>query len=150
MQGAAPLCDIPLPCCFFTGPWTVVRSTLCMLRWVAAFCWPLRPVFLTVWCRFCIRGAQYLAHWGCTGCCGGRFSVFAVHSPPHPVSHHLPRHVSVGMWSVGLLFLHGALGSHLFFLSRAASGHCVLTAAAACVPCGVISAFPRMPCPLPD
>ena len=31
-----PLCDIPLGCCFFTGPWTVTRSPLRMLRRVAA------------------------------------------------------------------------------------------------------------------
>ena len=39
-----PLCDIPSGCCFFTGPWTVTRSPLRMLRRVAAFCRPLRPV----------------------------------------------------------------------------------------------------------
>ena len=32
-----PLCDIPSSCCFFTGPRTVTRSSLHMLRWVAAF-----------------------------------------------------------------------------------------------------------------
>ena len=32
-----PLCDIPSNCCFFTGPWTVTRSSLRMLRRVAAF-----------------------------------------------------------------------------------------------------------------
>ena len=32
-----PLCDIPSGCCSFTGPWTVTRSSLRMLRWVAAF-----------------------------------------------------------------------------------------------------------------
>ena len=41
-----PLCDIPSGCCFFTGPWTVTRSSLRMLRRVAAFCRPLRPVLL--------------------------------------------------------------------------------------------------------
>ena len=45
---ARPLCDIPSGCCFFTGPWTVTRSSLCMLRRVAAFCRPLRPVLLLV------------------------------------------------------------------------------------------------------
>ena len=45
---SAPLCDIPSGCCFFTGPWTVTRSSLRMLRRVAAFCWPLRPVLLLV------------------------------------------------------------------------------------------------------
>ena len=42
------LCDIPSGCCFFTGPWTVTRSSLRMLRRVAAFCRPLRPVLLLV------------------------------------------------------------------------------------------------------
>ena len=41
---SAPLCDIPSGCCSFTGPWTVTRSSLRMLRRVAAFCRPLRPV----------------------------------------------------------------------------------------------------------
>ena len=44
----APPCDIPSGCCFFTGPWTVTRSSLRMLRRVAAFCRPLRPVLLLV------------------------------------------------------------------------------------------------------
>ena len=57
------------------------------------------------------------------------------------VVHHLPRCVSVCMWSVGSLFLHGALDSHPVFPPRAASGRCVLTAAAARVPAGVVSAF---------
>ena len=43
-----PLCDIPSGCYSFTGPWTVTRSSLRMLRRVAAFCWPLRPVLLLV------------------------------------------------------------------------------------------------------
>ena len=43
-----PLCNIPSGCCFFTGPWTVTRSSLRMLRWVAAFCRPLRPLLLLV------------------------------------------------------------------------------------------------------
>ena len=45
---ANPLCDIPSGCCFFTGPWTVTRSSLRMLRRVAAFCRPLQPVLLLV------------------------------------------------------------------------------------------------------
>ena len=44
----APLCDIPSGCCSFTGPWTVTRSSLRMLRRVAAFCRSLRPVLLLV------------------------------------------------------------------------------------------------------
>ena len=43
-----PLCDSPSGCCSFTGPWTVTRSPLRMLRRVAAFCRPLRPVLLLV------------------------------------------------------------------------------------------------------
>ena len=43
-----PLGDIPSGCCSFTGPWTVTRSSLRMLRRVAAFCRPLRPVLLLV------------------------------------------------------------------------------------------------------
>ena len=43
-----PLCDIPSGCCCFMGPWTVTRSSLRMLRRVAAFCRPLRPVLLLV------------------------------------------------------------------------------------------------------
>ena len=43
-----PLCDIPSGCCSFTGPWTLTRSSLRMLRRVAAFCRPLRPVLLLV------------------------------------------------------------------------------------------------------
>ena len=84
-----------------------------------------------------------LAYWGCAGCCGDRFSTFAARSPPHS-GRPPPRCVSVGMWSVGLLFLHGALDSHPLFSSRAASGRCVLTAAAACACAGVsASAEPR-------
>ena len=43
-----PLCDIPSGCCSFMGPWTVTRSSLRMLRRVAAFCRPQRPVLLLV------------------------------------------------------------------------------------------------------
>ena len=45
---ASPPCDIPSGRGFFTGPWTVTRSSLRMLRRVAAFCRPLRPVLLLV------------------------------------------------------------------------------------------------------
>ena len=48
VHGCNTLCDIPSGCCFFTGPWTVTRSSLRMLRRVAAFCRPLRPVLLLV------------------------------------------------------------------------------------------------------
>ena len=43
-----PPCDIPSGCCSFTGPWTVTRSSLRLLRRVATFCRPLRPVLLLV------------------------------------------------------------------------------------------------------
>ena len=43
-----PPCDSPSGCCSFTGPWTVTPSALRMLRRVAAFCRPLRPVLLPV------------------------------------------------------------------------------------------------------
>ena len=43
-----PPCDIPSGCCSFTGPRTLTHSSLRMLRRVAAFCRPLRPVLLLV------------------------------------------------------------------------------------------------------
>ena len=43
-----PPCDSPSGRCFFTGPRTVTRSSLRMLRRVAAFCRPRRPVLLLV------------------------------------------------------------------------------------------------------
>ena len=42
-----PLCD-SVWLLFLYGPWTVTRSSLRMLRRLAAFCWPLRPVLLLV------------------------------------------------------------------------------------------------------
>ena len=47
-EARRPPCDIPSRCCSFTGPWTVTRSSLRMLRRVAVFCRPLRPVLLLV------------------------------------------------------------------------------------------------------
>ena len=41
---APPPCGIPSGGGFFARPWTVTRSSLRMLRRVAAFCRPLRPV----------------------------------------------------------------------------------------------------------
>ena len=58
-----PPCDIPSGCCFFTGPWTATRSSLRMLRRVAAFCRPLRPVLLLVsfpWSRSPVVGVPGL------------------------------------------------------------------------------------------
>ena len=43
-----PPCDIPSGCCFFTGPWTVTRSSLCTLRRGSSFCRLLQLVLLLV------------------------------------------------------------------------------------------------------
>ena len=43
-----PLCHIPSGCYFFAGPWTVTRSSIRVLRPVAAFCRPLWRVLLLV------------------------------------------------------------------------------------------------------
>ena len=110
-----------------------------MLHRGAASCRLLRPVFLLV---FLFALAEPSA-WRT----GGVLVAAGVASRPllpTPlrvlVVQHLPRCVSAGMWSVGLLFLHGALDSHPFFPEHAASGRCFLTAAAVCVPAGVVSA----------
>jgi hypothetical protein len=67
-----PLCDIPSGCCSFTGPWTVTRSSLRMLRPVAAFCRPLRPVLLLVsfpqpssWCAGAVPNVAWCAVCAC-------------------------------------------------------------------------------------
>ena len=93
-SGPNPLCDIPSGCWFFTGPWTVTRSSLRMLRRVAAFCRPLRPVLLLVSfprSRSPVVGVLGLWMWqdvpfarqrrpvvGVLGLCGVRLTVFAV------------------------------------------------------------------------
>ena len=61
---ATPLCDIPSDCSFFTGPWTVTRSSLRMLRRVAAFCRPLRPVLRLVSFHW---GTRTAGHRHCGG-----------------------------------------------------------------------------------
>ena len=61
-----PPCDIPSGCCSFTGPWTVPRSSLRMLRRVAAFCRPVRPVLLLVsfpCSRSPIVGVAFACQW---------------------------------------------------------------------------------------
>ena len=98
-----PPCDIPSGCCSFTGPWTVTRSSLRMLRRVAAFCRPLRPVLPlvsfprsrspVVWCAGAVLDVAGCAvcasaapnNWrigGCAGCCRGRLTAFAAPPPP--------------------------------------------------------------------
>ena len=44
--GLPPLCDIPSGGCSFTGPWAVTRSSLPMLRRVAAFLPPPPPTII--------------------------------------------------------------------------------------------------------
>ena len=61
-QTFRPLCDILSGCCSFTGPWTVTRSSLRMLRRVAAFCHPLRLVLLLV----CVSAFVEPSSW-CVG-----------------------------------------------------------------------------------
>ena len=70
-----PRCGIPSGCCFFTAPWTVTRSSLRVLRWVAAAGAPAGVVVV-------LAGPSSWHTGGCAGCCGGRFSVFAAHPPP--------------------------------------------------------------------
>ena len=61
LHSPPPPCDILSGCCFFTGPWTVTRSSLRMLRRVAAACVPAGVVFALAepssWCT----GAVLLA-----------------------------------------------------------------------------------------
>ena len=82
---------------------------------------------------------------GRADCCG----VVARPLPPNPlrflVVHHLPRCVSVGKWSIGLLSSRSP-ASHPFFPSRATPGRCVLAAAAACALAGVVSASAQPSC----
>ena len=51
-----PLCNIPSGCCSFTGPWTVTRSSLRMLRQLLLSVG--RCGRCSCWCRFHVRGAQ--------------------------------------------------------------------------------------------
>ena len=115
-----------------------------MLRRFTAFCWPPRPVFLLVF------GLSEPSSWR-TGVVLLAAGVVSLPLLPTAlrilVVHNLPRCVSVGTWFVGVLFLHGALDSHLVFPSRAVSGRCVLTATAACVPAGVVSTSADPPPP---
>ena len=74
-----PPCDIPSGCCFFTGPWTVTRSSLRMLRPVAAFCRPLRPVYLPVSCP----RSRSPEVWCAGGCAGVVFRLLLPSPPPH-------------------------------------------------------------------
>ena len=79
-----PLCDVPSGCCFFTRPWTVTRSSLRMLRRVAAFCRPLRPVLLLV--SFLPLQSAVVGVLGL--CWMWRDAPFARPPPPSPPEGH--------------------------------------------------------------
>ena len=90
-----PMCDIPSGCCSFTGPWTVTRSSLRMLRRVAAFCRPLRPVLPlvsfprsrspVVWCVGAVLNVA-----GCAVCSLAAPSSWCTPPPPPPHTPQLP------------------------------------------------------------
>ena len=88
---APPPCDIPSGCCSFTGPWTVTRSSLRMLRRVAAFCRPLRPVLLLVSfprSRSPVVGVLGLCWmWRDVPCACQRRPIVGVSPPPPPGAH---------------------------------------------------------------
>ena len=98
-----PPCHIPSGCGFFTGPWTVTRLSLRMLRQVPAFAAFAEPSGLCVGAVLNVAGCAVCASaapssWrngGCAGCCGGRLTVFAAHTPPSSGRPQLPRRVSV-------------------------------------------------------
>ena len=98
-----PPCDIPSGCCFFTGPWTVTRSSLRMLRRVAAFCRPLRwPVLLLV--LFPRSRSPVVGVLGLCWLLWGSFDCFCC---PH-TSVHRPSIacLAVFLCGPGALFLH--------------------------------------------
>ena len=77
----APLCDIPSGCGFPTGPLDThlffpsrAASGRCVLSAAAAGV-PAGVVSA-------LEGSSSWRTGGCAGCCGGRFLVFAAHSPP--------------------------------------------------------------------
>ena len=88
-----PLCDIPSGCCSFTGPWTVTRSSLRMLRRVAACCRPLRPVLLLVSpppCTSTLKVRKTTVRRGPVLACDARYQKNACGKNlpiPHP-NHH--------------------------------------------------------------
>ena len=98
-----PPCDIPSGCCSFTGaldshPFfpSHVASGRCVLSAAAAGApagvvsafaepsgWCAGAVLNVAGCAVCVSTAS--SSWctgGCAGCCGGRLTVFAVHTPP--------------------------------------------------------------------
>ena len=98
---------------FLHGPWTVTDSSLRVLRRAAAFCRPLRPVFLLVsLLRWRIPGIGVL---GVVLVGAGVVSWLLLPSALRtPVTHHLPRCVSAGMWWLGVRLMWGpCLGSWL-------------------------------------
>ena len=95
-----PLCDIPLGCRFFTGPWTVTCSSVasgrCVLSAAAAGApagvvsaftepsgWCAGAVLDVAGCAVCVSAAP--SGWrtgGCAGRCRGRLTILAAHAPP--------------------------------------------------------------------
>ena len=69
MNQLCPLCDIPSGCCSFTGPWTVL-PVLLFACCVGSLRSDGRCGRCSCWCRFRVRGAQWLVCWGCDGCGG--------------------------------------------------------------------------------
>ena len=70
----APLCDVSSGCCFFTGPGQspVLPFACCVGSLLSVG----RCGRCSCWCRFRVRGAQWLVCWGRAGC----------GSPPSPPS----------------------------------------------------------------
>ena len=88
-----PPCNIQSGHCSFTGPWTVTRSSLRVLRRVAAFCRPLRPVLLLV----SIPRSRSPIVGPCRGCAGcGRMCCL----PPPPPNSTTVRTPSGGQYQV--------------------------------------------------
>ena len=88
---SSPLCDILSGCCFFTGLWTVTRSSLCVLRRVltaAAACVP---------CGVGSASAEPSSwHTGAVLVVAEVVLRFLLPTPLHvQVVHHMGRHVSV-------------------------------------------------------
>ena len=128
--------------CFFTGPWTVTRSSLRMLRRVAVSLRgpgqsPVLPFACCVGWLFLYRALDSHPFFPSHVASGGCFFT-----GPWTVTRsslRMLRRVAVSLRSpgqspvlpfaccVGWLFLYGALDSHPFFPSHVASGGCFFT-----------------------
>ena len=93
LSPSGPLCDIPSGCCFFTGPWTVTRSSLRLLHRVAVFC-VLQPMFLVV--SFPYERSPVFGKLGVALVVAGVVLRFLLPTPLHTrVVPCMPRRVSV-------------------------------------------------------